>query len=153
MGTDVGMAVAGEWTTAPQPDVALQLNNLLQVYALWADHGRTEELTALFTPDSEWDGTELGYGIAAGPSSIAEQVTGHFRDSEPMMHMTGPALLTAVSPTEVRGVAWCLATRFSDGQTRPLIYFYYEDTFRKDDGSPWRFSRRLLRQRIGASPS
>jgi hypothetical protein len=128
--------------------VALQLNNLVQVYALLSDHGGTPELAVLFTPDAEWDGTELGYGSATGPNDIAQRVTEHFRDSEPMMHMTGPALLVAMSDAEVRGVTWSLATRWSQGEVRPLVLFYYEDIFRKDEGATWRFSRRVLRQRL-----
>jgi hypothetical protein len=65
--------------------------------------------------------------------------------------MTGPPLLAMVSSSEVHGVVWCLATRFSEGQTRPPVYFYYEDVFRRDAGTSWRFSRRVLRRRLGAA--
>jgi SnoaL-like domain len=142
--------VAGRWADPPPADVVSKLNNLIQVYALLADHGRVSELAALFTRDAEWDGIDLGFGSAAGPLSIAEHVTAHFRESEPMMHMTCPALLTTVTETEVHGVAWSLATRWQQGAPLPLIYFYYEDVFRKDEGFDWRFSRRVLRRRLGA---
>jgi SnoaL-like domain len=150
---DVGAHVVGRWGHPPSPEVVSTLNNLVQVYALLADHGRTNELAALFTPDAEWDGGALGYGTATGPAAIAVRVTGHVRESEPMMHMTGPPLLIAATETEVHGVAWSLATRWEQGDARPLIYFYYEDAFRKDIGFGWRFSRRVLRRRLGRATS
>jgi hypothetical protein len=128
----------------------LVLNNLVQMYALLCDQGRTEELAELFTPDAEWDGSELGYGTAARADAIARHVTAHFDESDPMMHMTGPVLLAAASETEVHGVAWSLATKWVDGEPRALIHFMYEDEFRSLDEA-WRFHRRVLRRRAGPS--
>ena len=107
-GRDVGLHVVERWGDPPAADVVSRLNNLVQAYALLSDHGRAPELAALFTDDAEWDGVDLGFDSATGPLSIAQRVIEHFRESEPMMHMTGPALLTSVTDTEVHGVA-CMA--------------------------------------------
>ncbi len=149
-GWRTALETASRWERAPGPEDAQLIQNLVQAYALFADAGRPEDLAALFTADAEWDGDELGYGRAQGPEAIGAAVAGHFRPDRPMMHTPGPALLTVVDETEVRGVCWCLATRWDAGEARPLIHFYYEDVVRKADDGRWRFRRRYLRP---ASPS
>ncbi len=131
------------WPDVPPPAVVQQVINLLQVYGRWTDAGRTDDLATLFTSDAEWDGRELGFGHAAGPQAIAELVTAHADPTRPMMHMTGPPLLMALSPTEVRAVTWCQATRCVDGRTTPVIYFSYDDVIRGGEEG-WRFARRHL---------
>ncbi len=135
-------------TVVPPSEVALELQNLHQLYALLTDLGRTKELAALFTDDSVWDGNELGYGYSEGPEPIAERVTGRFKEAEPMVHMPGPLMFTAASDNEVETTSWCLATRWTDGVMRPVIYFHYEDSMRKAADGTWRFARRLLRRRF-----
>ena len=139
---------AVRWEAAPPPSVAAELQNLVQAYALLTDEGREAELAALFWPDAVWDGRELQYGVATGPESIAKLVLTHFDPAKPIIHMPGPALLTATSEGEVEGVCWCLATRLVDGRTAPMIYFYYHDLLRCDAEGRWRFARRFLRLRF-----
>jgi hypothetical protein len=131
---------------SPPPGVAVELQNLHQLYAFLTDRGRNKELAALFTDDAVWDGNELGYGYAEGPEPIAANVVRHFNPDEPMMHMPGPLMLTAVSDDEVQGTSWCTATRWVGGQTRPVIYFHYEDVFRRAADGGWLIARRVLRQ-------
>ena len=132
------------WAMPPPPETFVVLQNLVQAYAMFTDAGEKARLAELFTPDAEWDGSSLGYGTAAGPEDIAELVCGRNRADEPMMHMPGPVLLVAVDDVEVHGVSWCTATRWKDGATRPVIYFSYDDVFRRDTDETWRFSRRHL---------
>jgi SnoaL-like domain len=146
-GRDTMVATAGQWSTAPPPEVAVELNNLVQAYALFADKGRADELATLFTADATWDGTDLGYGSARGPAAIAATVVQHFDPTCPMVHVPGPPLLVRVSDSEVRGVGWCSATRSGDDGANPVIYFHYDDEFRRDGGG-WRFSRRTLHLRF-----
>ena len=68
---------AVRWAAVPAPGVAVELQNLVQAYALLTDEGRESELAALFWPDAVWDGRELQYGIATGPESIAKLVLAH----------------------------------------------------------------------------
>ena len=142
-GRDTIVATAGQWRAAPPPEVAVELNNLVQAYALFADKGRADGLATLFTADATWDGTDLGYGSARGPAAIAATVLQHFDPTRPMIHVPGPPLLVRVSDSEVRSVAWCSATRSGDDGASPVIYFHYDDEFRRDRGG-WRFSRRTL---------
>jgi SnoaL-like domain len=137
------LAMASRWQESPPPDVVAELHNLVQAYALFTDNGRADELTGLFTDDATWDGTELGYGVAHGPEAIAAAVLQHFDSARPMIHVPGPPLLVAVSESEVRGVGWCLATRSGGDGSGPMIYFHYDDEFRRDAGR-WRFARRTL---------
>src|SRR5262245_38632682 len=130
----------------PPADVAVELQNLHQLYAVLTDAGRGAELAELFTEDAVWDGNELGYGYAEGPPAVAHTVTRHFDPAQPMMHLPGPLLLRAVSEDEVHGASWCMATRWVNGQTRPVIYFRYEDVFRRSADGRWRIARRLLRR-------
>jgi hypothetical protein len=146
---DTLLATARRWSESPPPDVVVELHNLVQAYALFADNGRADELADLFTADATWDGTELGYGTAEGPEAIAATVLGHFDPTRPMIHVPGPPLLVAVAESEVRGVGWCFATRASSDGAAPLIYFHYDDEFRRD-ARGWRFSRRTLLLRIRA---
>jgi hypothetical protein len=134
----------------PSPEVALLLQNLQQRYAVLTDQGHTDPLAELFTDDAVWDGNELGYGYAEGPAAIAANVTGHFRADRPMMHLPGPLLLTAVADDEVHGTSWCMATRWLGDSTSPIIYFHYEDVFRRGADGTWRYGRRVLRRRFPA---
>lgn len=138
------LETTSHWETPPPPATSVVLQNLVQAYALMTDAGAQAQLAKLFTADAEWDGSSLGYGTAVGPQAIAELVCGHNKEDEPMMHMPGPAVLVAVGDTEVHGVSWCTATRWRDGATRPIIYFYYHDVFRRATDETWRFSRRGL---------
>jgi hypothetical protein len=135
-------------SAAPPADVAVLLQNLQQLYAVLTDEGRGKELAELFTEDVVWDGNDLGYGYAEGPAAVVENVIRHFSPDEPMMHLPGPLMLTAVSEDEVHATSWCMATRWVDGQTRPVIYFHYEDLFRRGPDGGWRFARRVLRLRF-----
>jgi SnoaL-like domain len=141
---EAALETARAWATPPPSSTIELIQNLVQAYALFADAGREEDMATLFTPRAEWEGQSLGYGTAVGPPDIAALVCGHFRAGEPMMHLPGPALLTAVSDVEVHGTSWCMATRWAQGGTRPVIYFYYEDVFRRTDDGTWRFHRRRL---------
>lgn len=132
------------WATPPPPETTVLLHNLVQAYAMFTDAGETTRLAELFTPDAEWDGSSLGYGTAVGPEAIAQLVCGRHKADEPMMHMPGPVLLVALDDVEVHGVSWCTATRWTEGAMRPVIYFYYEDIFRRAADQTWRFSRRHL---------
>jgi len=142
------LETAARWRDAPAPEVVGRLQNLTQVYAVLTDAGRAEELAELFTSDASWDGEELGYGSARGPADIASTVLAHFDPARPMMHVPGAALLVAISDTEVHGVNWCLATRSSTDSNSPLIWFMYDDVFRRDDDGEWRFAARTLRLRF-----
>ncbi len=139
---------AARWGGPPPADVAQKLQNLLQVYALLTDEGRAIELAALFTDDAVWDGQELGYGVATGPEPIARNVLAHFDLAKPMMHLPGPGLLTVASADEVHAISWCMATRWAEGRTSPVIYFHYEDVLRRGEDDGWRFARRDLRVRF-----
>jgi hypothetical protein len=141
---DAALQVADRWAMLPAPETVGLLANVVQAYALFADAGRQAQLAELFTADATWDGTSLGYGTASGAPDIAAHVCGHHRADEPMMHLPGPPLLSAVTDDEIQGVTWCMATRWADGALRPVIYFYYEDTFHRADDATWRFHRRHL---------
>ncbi len=136
--------IAARWATPPPAATNVLLQNLVQAYSVFTDIGDVARLADLFTADAEWDGSDLGYGSATGPDAIAELVCGHVNVDEPMMHMPGPALLAAVDDIEVRGITWCTATRWRDGATRPVIYFYYDDVLSRAGDSTWRFRRRSL---------
>jgi SnoaL-like domain len=140
--------VAGRWHDVPAASVRAELQNLQQLYALLTDEGRATELVALFTSDAVWDGRELDYGMAIGAEKIAPHVVEHFDVDRPMMHLPGPLLLAAISDHEIRGVSWCMATRWVDGQTKPVIFFYYRDVFQRDEAGGWRFSQRVLQSRF-----
>jgi hypothetical protein len=140
------LGIAARWAAPPPAQDAAQIQNLLQVYALYGDGGRVDELASLFTEDAFWDGHELDYGVAEGPAAIAARVAGHFKPEAPMMHMPGPALLAGVSANTVQSVCWCLATRWNDGVPIPLIHFSYNDELRRGLDGVWRFRRRYLRR-------
>ena len=142
------METAARWRDAPAPEVVAQLQNLIQVYAVLTDAGREAELAALFTSDASWVGEELGYGSARGPVDIAAAVLAHLDPARPMMHVPGAALLVEISDREVHGVSWCLATRSSAEGRGPLIWFMYDDVFRRDDDGEWRFAARTLHLRF-----
>ena len=138
------LETSSRWANPPSATTSVLLQNLMQAYALFTDTGEQARLAALFTPDAEWDGSSLGYGTAVGPEAIAEAVCGHINVDQPMMHMPGPALLVAVDDDTVHGVSWCTATRWREGATRPVIYFYYDDIFQRAADETWRFRLRRL---------
>lgn len=136
--------IARGWATPPSPEDAEAVRNLLQAYATFTDAGNVEALATLFTDNAEWDGTELNYGTARGPTDIAQRVAGHHRPDEPMAHFPGPPMLAAGDGVTIHALSWCMARRWSAGELRPVIYFSYEDELTKGDGG-WRFQRRVLR--------
>lgn len=136
--------LARRWDRPPPLADAVVLTNLIQAYACLADAGDGDRLAALFTDDAEWDGTDLGYGTAVGPTAIAALVCAHVDPAAPMIHLPGPALLVEVDEATVLGVTWCMALRWREGVTCPVTYFSYDDEFRRDDAGAWRFRRRTL---------
>jgi SnoaL-like domain len=134
--------LARRWRdVAPAGDAAL-VTNLLQAYAIFTDAGARSDLAGLFTRDAHWDGTSLGYGVATGPDAIAEVVLAHHHPDRPMVHLPGPPLLLRTGQT-LEAFSWTLATRSSDGVTKPLIIFSYHDVLAREDGA-WKFRSRLL---------
>ncbi len=146
--TTLGPETPADWTAVPSPADALVLQNLLQMYGLLTDQGRRDELADLFTDDAEWDGNEFGFGRATGPTAIASLVAGHFDRSRPMVHLPGPAVLTTAASDEIHGVCWCLNTRWTGSELTPVLYFFYEDVFRRGNHGRWQFARRRLRRRF-----
>ena len=144
-----GLVTAARARSEPPPsNSAAELQNLVQAYAVFTDRGLADELAGLFTDDATWDGTALGYGSARGPAEIVEVVLQHVDPARPMIHLPGPPLLVHVADDHARGMCWCLATRATDGAAGPLIFFYYDDEFRRDDAGRWLFSRRTLHLRF-----
>ena len=146
--TDAIAATARAWSAPPHPETVAALQNLVQAYAFFTDHADADGLAGLFTADASWDGTDLGYGSAQGPADIVEAVLQHVDPARPMIHLPGPPLLVHASDDHARGMCWCMATRAAAGAAGPLIFFYYDDEFRRDDAGRWLFSRRTLRLRF-----
>jgi SnoaL-like domain len=134
------------WGDVPPPDDALEVQNLLQMYAFLVDQGRGQELGTLFVDDAEWDGTEIGVGSARGRDDIVALITGLIDPARPMIHLPGPPVLTG-GGDEIHGVCWCMFTMWTGSGTAPILYFHYEDVFQRESGD-WRFARRVLRRRF-----
>jgi SnoaL-like domain len=148
----LALDVAARWQRVPRElDTLAAIQNVMQAYALFTDHGRGEDLAGLFTDDAVWDGRDLGYGIATGPPAIAQAVLIHNKADSTMVHLPGPPILVSESEREVAAYSWCLATRSVGGQVRPLIFFGYEDLLRRDERG-WRFAHRTLRRTLPAPP-
>ena len=146
--TEAIAAAARVWSAPPHPETVTALQNLVQAYAFLTDHADADGLAALFTSDADWDGTDLGYGSAHGPADIVAAVLQHVDPARPMIHLPGPPLLVEESEDHARGLCWCMATRAAAGAPSPLIFFYYDDEFRRDDAGRWLFSRRTLHLRF-----
>jgi hypothetical protein len=141
-----GVALATRRNDVPDPSYAIAIMNLLQSYALFADHNLRTDLATLFTADAVWDGTELGYGRAQGRADIVEAVLVHFSPDPPVIHLPGPPLLVRSGPRRVEAVSWCLASRIVDGVATPLVSFVYEDVIQRTP-TGWAFQSRTLRRR------
>src|SRR3954470_14284628 len=129
-GAPAALDLAARWADAPSSDDVRDITNLMQAYAVFTDYGRVADITSMFTPDAVWDGHEIGYGVAIGPQDIAATVASHYRPEKPMMHVPGPPLVVSQSADVAHAYSWCLAARFADGRTSPVIYFTYEDEIR-----------------------
>jgi hypothetical protein len=150
-GPSAALDIATRWRSSPSdPDTLQAIANLIQAYALFADHGRADEMAGLFTDDAVWDGHDLGYGVGVGPQDIARTVLAHYRPDSAIVHLPGPAMLVTESEQEISAFCWCLATRRVAEEVRPLIFFSYADVLRRQD-SIWRFSRRTLRRTLPVS--
>ena len=146
------LATSARWAESPGPEVVNVLANLVQAYAIFTDNAVRHELASLFTPDAKWDGTELGYGVAEGPDAIAATVLQHFDPERPMVaralrpHPSDDPRARTTAPrrgVRLRGARCGLVPGGTTGgdRTAPLIYFHYDDEFRRDDagtvgGSP-----------------
>ncbi len=135
--------IDGDVRVVPDARDVQAIQNLLFAYAKYTDAGSRTELAALFTADATWNGDELTFGSATGPDAIAALVTAHHDPAEPMMHLPGPAALTAVDADTVHAELWCLATRWIDGVPMPHIHFKYTDVVRRT-GDRWQFASRTL---------
>ena len=142
--------LARRWQDAASADEVVLVGNLLQAYALFTDAGLRDELASLFTADSFWDGTSLGYGTANGPAAIADVVLAHHDPTRPMIHLPGPPLAVR-SGDDLEVFSWTLATRLSDGAVKPLIFFSYHDVLTRDEGT-LRFRSRRLDLTFRAAP-
>ena len=121
--------LARRWQDTASAEEVVLVGNLLQAYAL-------------FTADASWDGTALGYGVANGRSEIAKLVLSHHDADRPSVHLPGPPLVVRVD-TGFEVFSWTVATRLSQGVTKPLIFFSYHDALCLEDGSLRFRSRRL----------
>jgi hypothetical protein len=140
--TDI-LAIARQWAQPSSAEDAVSVNNLIQAYALFTDQGQRDDLASLFTHDATWDGSELGYDTATGPDAIVDVVLAHHNPDRPMVHLPGPPLVVRIDDDHLEVFSWTLATRLSDGLTKPLIFFSYQDRVRRgEDG--WRFESRYL---------
>jgi len=134
--------LARRWQDTASAEEVVLVGNLLQAYALFTDAGAGDDLARLFTADASWDGTALGYGVANGRSEIAKLVLSHHDADRPSVHLPGPPLVVRVD-TGFEVFSWTVATRLSQGVTKPLIFFSYHDALCLEDGSLRFRSRRL----------
>jgi SnoaL-like domain len=141
--------LARRWRDAASADDVVLITNLLQAYAVFTDAGARDDLMRLFTPDARWDGRPLDYGLATGPDEIADVVLAHHDPDRPMIHLPGPPLAVR-SGDDLEVFSWTLATRLSDGATKPLIFFSYHDLVCRQDGG-LRFRSRTLALTFRAS--
>jgi len=137
------LRIADGWRTTVDPGDAVLIGNLLQAYALYTDAALPDQLASLFTEQATWDGSALGYAVVTGRDAIVGEVLRHADPAKPMLHLPGPPLLVRVDDDTAEVFSWTLATRHSDGLTKPFIFFSYTDTVvRAVDG--WRFASRHL---------
>ena len=137
------LRIAAGWTSAVDPADAVQIGNLLQTYALYTDAALADELGSLFIDDATWDGSALGYGAVSGRAAIVAEVLRHADPAKPMLHLPGPPLVVRVDDDTAEVFTWTLATRHSDGITKPFIFFSYTDRVVRT-ARVWRFASRQL---------
>ena len=122
-----------------------ELHELLATYYRLGDSGRIEEQAALFEPDGVVE--PHGRGEFAGREAIvgAYRALNENHVSDPAVtyirHFSSNYTLELVSSAEARGEGyWLLLNNrglASWGRCR--------DWYRRHEGGPWRFSRRLVR--------
>ncbi len=124
-------------------DVAdrIAITDLINLHGHLVDSG--ERYDALFTPDVEYDVSDLGGGVIAGRAALWEAGLA-LGDNNPVGHHVTNIVLTEVGPDEVTARSKAIGIT-ADGRCASLVY---EDVVaRTPDG--WLISRRrvVLRRR------
>jgi hypothetical protein len=121
-----------------------RIRDTLQLYAVFLDDARVEDYLGLYTDDAVFTAADVVYeGRDEIRRELAEKPRG------PGKHLTFPAVIEMVSPTEARTWSDFLRIRIvPEGVPVPWIIThvgrYYDYLVKGEDGR-WRFSRRDIR--------
>lgn len=103
------------------------------------DNGELDRLDELFTPDVEYDLTDVGMSTLHGISEIL-RVALELGDANPLAHHVTNVTITDVNATDVRTRCKAIVV-LADGRCGTATYI---DTLRRDEGR-WRIGHRIVK--------
>ncbi|TCO26644.1 SnoaL-like protein [Kribbella steppae] len=118
------------------PADRIAITDLISLHGHLVDAG--EPTDTLFTPDIEYDVTDLGGGVIVGPAALQEAAEA-LGDNNPVGHHVTNIVLTEAGPDEVTARSKGLGV-MSDGACGSVTY--NDLIVRTDDG--WRIHRRTV---------
>jgi ketosteroid isomerase-like protein len=117
------------------------IRDALQQYAIFLDDGRVDDYVSLYTEDAVFTAADVVY---EGRDEIRRELGEKKR--RPGKHLTFPAVIEMVSPTEARTYSDFLRIKIAqEGDAVPWLITHvgrYYDVLVKGEDGQWRFSRR-----------
>lgn len=121
----------------------LDLQQLVNRYAVHIDLKEIESWVDLFEPDGILDEAGVAMGVLVGHPAIRDYGHRLAADNLHAVHFMTNHVVTAISDSEASGTAFA----FVEAQTRSMghgrYYIMYRDRYRKSTGM-WRFRERVI---------
>lgn len=121
----------------------LEIEQIVNAYALHIDFHEIEEWVNLFTPDAFFDETEFETGVHVGHDAIRaygnelKAIVAH------ASHLMSNLVIRDLTKTTARGIVFALVeAQMKTGERSRYQVRYVDDYVKKDDG--WKFSKRVL---------
>lgn len=125
----------------------LEINELVNAYAVHIDLHEIEEWVSLFATDAFFDESEFDTGLHVGHDAIrayGQVLAGSVKHA---VHLMANLVIRDLTATTARGISFALVEAEMKDGVRQRWQVRYEDEYAKIDGG-WKFRMRVLRKSL-----